>query len=107
MPKLFHADATSCSFDGASFEREEDGSFDVPEEAVETLLSHGFTPTKDAPKVEAPKSAEHAAALRELTAVKVDRDEKDGKIEALTSERDALEARVRELEAEAGKKRPR
>jgi hypothetical protein len=39
----------------------------------------------------------------------LDRAEKDGKIDALTSERNALEARVRELEAqvEAGKKRPR
>lgn len=111
MPKIFHADATSCSFAGVSFERDGDGSFDVPEEAVGELLSHGFTPTKE-PKPPAPEPvsvAVHADALRELVAVKQDRDEKGGKIDALTSERNALESRVRELEAqvEAGKKRPR
>jgi hypothetical protein len=92
--------------------RAEDGSFDVPEEAVADLLSHGFSPTKEPPQPEGPKAVSadvHAAALREITAVKVDRAEKDGKIEAVTSERNALEARVRDLEAqvEAGKKRPR
>ena len=45
--KLYHPDetVTSCSFDGQTIEREEDGSFDAPEGAVE-LLSHGFTTQK-------------------------------------------------------------
>ena len=56
--KLYHPDktVTSCSFDGHTIERGEDGSFDAPEGAVE-LLSHGFTTT--AP--EAPKKASKKA----------------------------------------------
>jgi hypothetical protein len=48
--KLFHPDktVTSCSFDGESFEKQEDGSFDVPEGAVE-LVHHGFTTTLPTP----------------------------------------------------------
>lgn len=45
--KLYHPDktVTSCSFDGQSIERGEDGSFDAPEGAAE-LLAHGFTTQK-------------------------------------------------------------
>lgn len=45
--KLFHPDetVTSCSFEGQTIERSEDGSFDAPEGAVE-LLHHGFTTSK-------------------------------------------------------------
>lgn len=45
--KLYHPDktVTSCSFDGQSIERGEDGSFDAPDGAVD-LLHHGFTTQK-------------------------------------------------------------
>lgn len=45
MAKLVHPDATSCSFAGKEYPPGEDGSFEVPDEAVPALVeSHGFTP---------------------------------------------------------------
>lgn len=60
MPKLHHPDATSCSFDGVSYERGADGLFVVPEAAVAALVSHGFVtslpPPDSAPPPEPPKA---------------------------------------------------
>jgi hypothetical protein len=53
MPKLFHKDATGCSFGGKEYRRAKDGSFDVPAEAVAGLLDHGFTTAP--PKREEPE----------------------------------------------------
>jgi hypothetical protein len=41
--KLYHEDATGCSYDGASYERDATGAFDVPDEAAVVLLAHGFS----------------------------------------------------------------
>ena len=41
--KLYHKDATGCSWGGENFEPDEDGAFDIPEEAVVDLVAHGFT----------------------------------------------------------------
>lgn len=40
--KLYHKDATSCSWGGETFEAQ-DGAFEVPEQAAADLLAHGFT----------------------------------------------------------------
>ncbi len=100
MAKLYHRDATSCSFAGESYDRGKDGAFDVPAEAVTDLLHHGFVTDRallvskpDARLVvsaaEAEKVAEHAKA--ELVKV--------------SAERDALAARVRALEDALAKKK--
>jgi len=47
---VFHADATGCSFDGVSYEPDENGAFDVPQEAIPALQCMGFT--TEAPKVD-------------------------------------------------------
>lgn len=54
--KLYHPDptVTSCSFEGQSIERGEDGSFDAPDGAVD-LLAHGFTTQK--PNAPAPTAS--------------------------------------------------
>ena len=43
--KLYHPDptVTSCSFEGEAIQRQKDGAFEVPAEAVAALLPHGFT----------------------------------------------------------------
>jgi hypothetical protein len=41
--KLYHDNATGCAWNGESYKPDETGAFDVPEEAVLDLLSHGFT----------------------------------------------------------------
>lgn len=58
MMKLYHPDptVTSCSFNGQTIERQEDGGFEVPDHAAE-LLSHGFT-------TEAPEAADAAPKPR-------------------------------------------
>jgi predicted nucleic acid-binding Zn-ribbon protein len=47
--KLYHHDATSCNWDGETYEPGEDGAFEVPAEAVAALASHGFTTDSPAP----------------------------------------------------------
>ena len=103
MARLYHRDATSCSFAGKTYEKGKDGAFEVPEVAVAALLDHGFvTDPKflvskpDAQLViaagEAEKVASHAKA--ELAKVSEERD-------ALAKRAEALEKRVQELEAAA------
>ena len=41
--KVFHADATGCSFDGVNYEPDATGAFDVPQEALPALHCMGFT----------------------------------------------------------------
>src|SRR6266568_989105 len=100
--KLFHRDATGCSAGGKSFPKGEDGSFEVPAEAVAELQAHGFVTDPrlaaagpDVKLVEdASKSAleaEHAKA--ELVVVSAERD-------ALQGAHDALLEQVAELQAE-------
>ena len=58
MAKLYHPDATGCSFGGKSYERAADGSFEVPDEAWAYLQNHGFTidaPSPPAAPPEKPK----------------------------------------------------
>ncbi len=107
MAKLYHRDATSCSFAGESYDKGKDGAFDVPAEAVVDLLHHGFVTDRallvskpDAKLVvsaaEAEKSAEHAKA--ELVKVTADRD-------ALAVRVKALEDVVKKLEDALAKKK--
>lgn len=43
--------STGCSFDGVEYDVDEKGFVEVPDEAVESLLSHGFTPAPAEVKV--------------------------------------------------------
>jgi hypothetical protein len=45
MAKLYHKNATAISFQGSIIEPDEDGAFDVPEEAGSELMhpTHGFS----------------------------------------------------------------
>jgi hypothetical protein len=36
--------STGCSFDGVEYDVDEKGFVEVPDEAVESLLSHGYAP---------------------------------------------------------------
>lgn len=36
--------STGCSFDGVEYDVDEKGFVEVPDEAVESLLSHGYSP---------------------------------------------------------------
>jgi hypothetical protein len=61
MTKLYHKDATGCSWNGETFERQEDGSFEVPNEAAADLAIHGFTAT--APVVATVQTVTETVAL--------------------------------------------
>jgi hypothetical protein len=55
MVTVYHPDATGVSFQGENFERQADGSFEVPDEAVADLCAgHGFTTTPPTPAEPAP-----------------------------------------------------
>lgn len=47
--KLWHPTAASCSWAGVQIDRNEDGTFEVPPEAVGELSHHGFTDVPAAP----------------------------------------------------------
>ena len=108
MAKLFHRDATSCSFDGESYEKAEDGSFEVPDRAVAELVAHGFVTDPrllavgpDAALVreadEASIDAAHAKA--ELESAIAEGEAQTKRADALQAQNDELTARVAELEA--------
>lgn len=107
MTKLYHRDATSCSFDGRSYDADEDGVFEVPAEAVAPLIDHGFVTdpkllvtVPDAKLVlsaaEAEKVAKHAKA--EVEKVAKERDALAVRAKAMEAERDALAKKLAELE---------
>jgi hypothetical protein len=52
--KLYHENATGCSYDGVNYDPDVTGAFDVPEEAVADLASHGFTTDPGTEAAEAP-----------------------------------------------------
>ena len=92
------AGSTGCSFEGVAFEVK-DGMVEVPEEAVETLASHGFATSKDGVKAPMALTEEAFADLSiKLTAAKQQAAELQGSLEAMRSERDAALAKAAELE---------
>lgn len=123
--KLYHPDqtVTSCSFEGEAFNRQKDGGFEVPAEAVAALLPHGFTTTRpeglpdngagdedDDPsqfmvQLAKKNKAEIAAYLLEAYQIEVDPDKNrkddllDMVVEAAAKAADA--ARLAELQAKA------
>jgi len=108
VPKLYNPDpeCTSASFGGQVFLRGEDGSFEVPADALEALASHGFSTSKAEPKAITPE-VDHAALASELGealgVAKVSLLEQAGVVDALKAERDALADKVKALEAAAPK----
>ena len=58
MPKLYHPQgASSCSFNGQTFEADPtDNGIEVPDEAVEHLLPHGFSTSPPEPAQKKGKS---------------------------------------------------
>lgn len=95
MTKLYHRDATGCSFDGKSYEKGKDGAFEVPAAAVGDLLHHGFVTN---PKLLVTKP--DAALI--TSAAEAEKVAKHAKAEVLrlTEERDALAVRAKAMEAE-------
>lgn len=49
--KVFHKDATGCSFGGENYEPDDTGAFNVPVEAIPVLKCMGFT--TEAPEADA------------------------------------------------------
>lgn len=113
MTKLYHRDATSCSFDGRSYDADEDGVFDVPAEAVAPLIDHGFVTdpkllvsTPDAKFVAS--AAEMEKAWKHAKAEIVKLTEKcvalEARAKAMETERDALLEKIGKLEGTKPKK---
>jgi multidrug resistance efflux pump len=93
--KIFHLNASSCSFAGETFDREKDGSFDVPAEAAVELVHHGFVTDRKLLEVgPALELAKATIAAQGVTAHVV------AELKAVTQDRDDLAARVKVLEAE-------
>lgn len=101
------AGTTGCSFDGDAFEVDADGMVEVPEKAVETMTSHGFSTSRESvgKPFQAPTSEAMAELGSMLTAVKIEAEQLRGSVDAMKAERDAAQKRVAELEAELSKKR--
>jgi hemolysin activation/secretion protein len=100
--KLFAPEgATSCSFAGVDYGVKE-GTVEVPAAAAEALLAHGYATSRA--EVKALEAAPGDLGVQ-LTAAKVEAAELRGSVDAMKAERDALAAKVKELEAAAGKKR--
>jgi hypothetical protein len=79
--KLYAAEGvTGCSYGGESLKVAKDGTVEVPEEAIDSLLSHGFATSREAigkppaPTLESLKRDMNAAQV-ELAATKAERDQ--------------------------------
>ena len=57
--KLYHPDGTGCSWQGLSFEADEDGAIEVPNEAAADLIPHGWTTAKPGAPAPAPSFLQH------------------------------------------------
>lgn len=73
MAKLTHPNATGCSWGGVAFEQAEDGTIEVPDEAIADLAAHGFTlapaaePTEPAAAASKPAPAAASFIQRRAT----------------------------------------
>lgn len=89
--KLFHASltVTTCSVDGVEYKAGEDGSFNVPADAVSKLVGHGFSAAKaelPPPGPEPVKHEDHEKLKQELFEATQTIAEQKGAIEALRSD---------------------
>lgn len=102
MAKLFHLNPPpEISFGGRPYKRSEDGSFDVPPEAVAALRDHGFSQSlaelkEAAARASAAKPKEMAVDLDKLMAAQ---DRLAGKVARLEGEAGAQAGKIQELEA--------